>query len=333
MYCPKCGKAIPPDLPQCPDCNSRKTPSSQSSHIEPMDVISKRKLSLWFISLCLLFLPFPVKHLCQRLCNYYTGALSLFCLNRSSVLFCPFFGVCVVLTATSLFFHKTPKQKNEKHLIISTTYIVLGLFAIGLLFILIYSKKKYPHEEVSPYFQKYVIQYLIGTLLSIFFSFLVLKKSSKFTLFAFLIIKFGLIAAFFGLTYYSTVYFRFDVNYAFWGFFQSISIFFSLFICVLAPEDVLSMRGKNEKSKQDSASNSPNQVTAVQDSSSVFILILSCLLPILGIIFYLVWKPMLPKRAASAGKGVLIGIAIWAVGSLGLLGLKKLIINLIFYSF
>ena len=46
------------------------------------------------------------------------------------------------------------------------------------------------------------------------------------------------------------------------------------------------------------------------DGSSAGIAILGFLIPFIGFLMWLVWKPTLPLKARSAGKGALIGIVV-----------------------
>jgi len=52
------------------------------------------------------------------------------------------------------------------------------------------------------------------------------------------------------------------------------------------------------------------------DGKSILVLILSLLIPILGLILYLVWKDEYPLKARSAGQGAIIGVVIIVAGYL-----------------
>ena len=60
---------------------------------------------------------------------------------------------------------------------------------------------------------------------------------------------------------------------------------------------------------------------------------LGFLLPVIGLILYLVWKDQTPLKAHSAGKGALIGVIVWTALSIILAILAYVIPLLVFYSY
>ena len=75
------------------------------------------------------------------------------------------------------------------------------------------------------------------------------------------------------------------------------------------------------------------QMGYVQDAPSGGMTALGFFFPIVGLIFYLVWKDQTPLKAKSAGKGALIGVIVWTALSVILAILAYVIPLLVFYSY
>jgi uncharacterized membrane protein YvbJ len=51
-------------------------------------------------------------------------------------------------------------------------------------------------------------------------------------------------------------------------------------------------------------------VVKSDDASSLGFAVLSCLLPIVGLILFIVWRKSSPQKAKSCGKGTIVGLII-----------------------